>query len=159
MKKVINGKRYNTETAKSVAWWTNNKSYTDFGWCEEELFQKRTGEFFLYGQGGASTIYSRQTGENSWMAGEEIIPVSEKRAKLWVANRLGEDKIDVIFGKTYYIAENEFADGIYGDQYPVCLDKKEVERLSREWGKDIFSQMHEATRAEIEEFGVYDSDQ
>lgn len=59
---------------------------------------------------------------------------------------------------TYYMADDEFADKIFGDQYPVCLDKKEVERLSREWGVDVFEQMHEASQSEIDEYGVYDSD-
>lgn len=61
--------------------------------------------------------------------------------------------------KTYYFPNDEYIDAIFGSQSPVCLDHEEVDRLSHEdggWGK-IWDQMHEASAAEIEEYGVYDS--
>ena len=62
--------------------------------------------------------------------------------------------------KTYYIADPEHSDAIYGDQLPVCIDLAEVERLAREWDmttEDLLEQMHEASESEIEEYGVYDT--
>lgn len=62
--------------------------------------------------------------------------------------------------KTYYIANPEHSDAIYGDQLPVCIDLAEVERLAREWDmttEDLLEQMHEAGESEIEEYGVYDT--
>lgn len=62
--------------------------------------------------------------------------------------------------KTYYIANPEHSDAIYGDQLPVCIDLAEVERLAREWDmatEDLLEQMHEASESEIEECGVYDT--
>lgn len=50
--------------------------------------------------------------------------------------------------KTYYIANAEHSDAIYGDQFPVCIDLAEVERLAHEW---------DLTAEEIEEYGVYNT--
>ena len=62
--------------------------------------------------------------------------------------------------KTYYIANNEHSDKIYGSELPVCIDLAEVERLAREWdmtADELLEQMHEADEEEIEEYGVYNS--
>ena len=61
--------------------------------------------------------------------------------------------------KTYYIANPEYADKIYGFETPVCLDLNEVQRLAREWdmtAEALLEQMHEATPAEVREYGSYD---
>lgn len=36
MKKIIDGKKYDTETAKLVGEWTNGYSYNDFHYCTED---------------------------------------------------------------------------------------------------------------------------
>ena len=62
--------------------------------------------------------------------------------------------------KTYYIANDEHADAIYGDQTPICIDLDEVKRLAREWDmttEELLDQMHEADEDEISEYGVYDT--
>lgn len=56
--KIINGKRYNTKTAKKVACYSNGYPYTDFGYFCETLYRKKTGEFFLHEDGGAFTKYA-----------------------------------------------------------------------------------------------------
>ena len=46
MKKIINGKLYNTDTARQIGSWDNN--ITDrLYWVSETLYQKQRGEFFL----------------------------------------------------------------------------------------------------------------
>ena len=62
--------------------------------------------------------------------------------------------------KTYYFANADRSDSIYGSEMPVCIDRAEVERLAREWGmttEELLEQMHEATPEEVEEYGVYNS--
>ena len=49
MIKIINGKKYNTDTAKMVGDYDNNQPTNDFYYFAEELYRKKTGEFFLYG--------------------------------------------------------------------------------------------------------------
>ena len=60
MKKIIEGKMYNTETATYIGRYrTDTMSRRDFRYLEEELYQKRTKEFFLCGEGGAMTKYAK----------------------------------------------------------------------------------------------------
>lgn len=58
MKKIINGKMYNTETACLMGERSNCYGPSDFRCCSEQLYQKRTKEFFMYGSGGAMTRYA-----------------------------------------------------------------------------------------------------
>lgn len=62
--------------------------------------------------------------------------------------------------KDYFFPDSEYMDVIFGAASPVCMDRAEVERLSHEDGpgwSDIWHQVHQATAAEIEEYGVYNS--
>lgn len=87
MKKIIKGKRYDTETAKAVGEKAENL-YSDLDfWCEK-LYQKRTGEFFLDVIGGARAC----------QAGEEIIPLSLERARKWGEDHLSADEYEKVFG-------------------------------------------------------------
>ncbi|MCL1789836.1 MAG: hypothetical protein FWG40_00505 [Peptococcaceae bacterium] len=97
MKKVIEGKMYDTDTAKAVAFWDNNLGRTDFGWYSETLYKKKTGEFFLHGEGNANSKYTTPHGENSWGGGEETTPLSISEAQKW-AERLDGDEYVKIFG-------------------------------------------------------------
>lgn len=84
MKKVINGKMYDTKTARFVAGWDNGYYTNDFNYCSEDLYCKRTGEYFIHGEGGAMSIYSESVG-NGWTgSGEAIIPISYEDAKKWM---------------------------------------------------------------------------
>ena len=99
MRKVINGKRYDTDTATSYgsAYYSN---CTDLYFWEETLYQKRTGEFFLYGEGGAASKYAERIGQNNWSGGARIIPLSLESAQKWVEKYLTAEKYEEIFGKT-----------------------------------------------------------
>lgn len=97
MKKIINGKRYDTKTAKEL----NSYSYgypRDFEHWEETLYRKNTGEYFLYGEGGPSSKYAESAGGNSWTGGEKIIPLSLEEAKQWAEKHLDGDEYEEIFG-------------------------------------------------------------
>ena len=97
MKKIINGKKYNTETATEIAAWSNNVSTSDFGYCYEALYLKRTGEYFLFGEGGPMSKYAESCGDCiGW--GESIIPLSVSAAKRWAERRLDGDEYERIFG-------------------------------------------------------------
>lgn len=47
MKKVINGKVYNTETAKEICKYSNGKAWNDFDVFASELYQTKKGSFFV----------------------------------------------------------------------------------------------------------------
>ena len=97
MKKIINGRKYDTETAKCVGSWDNGYGCNDFSHVEESLYRKKTGEFFLYGEGGAMTQYAESDGD-AYCGGAEIIPLTEKKAKEWAENHLDADDYESIFG-------------------------------------------------------------
>ena len=61
MKKVINGKVYDTDTAREVGCFDSGAGDRLFGWSET-LYVKRTGEYFLFGEGGPGSKYSVRTG-------------------------------------------------------------------------------------------------
>lgn len=95
MKQVIKGKLYNTETAQYLGC---DAGGDGFGrWCEE-LYLKRTGEFFLYGKGGPRTQYAVAIGDNSWSGGEKIIPLTFETARQWAEEHLDADEYGEIFG-------------------------------------------------------------
>ncbi|MDD6667772.1 MAG: hypothetical protein PUE58_07465 [Lachnospiraceae bacterium] len=98
MKKIINGKMYNTETANCVGYWENGYGCGDFQYAEERLYRKRTGEFFIHGEGGAMTQYAESDGD-AYCGGEKIIPISEDEAKEWAENHLTADDYESIFGE------------------------------------------------------------
>ncbi|MBE6759068.1 MAG: hypothetical protein E7554_03140 [Ruminococcaceae bacterium] len=60
MKKTINKKVYNTDTATAVK--TNTVSYFgDPAGYEETLYKTKKGDFFVYGVGGAESKYPEET--------------------------------------------------------------------------------------------------
>lgn len=98
MKKVINGKMYNTETAKYCGGYEFS-NVGDFNHVCEDLYRKKTGEFFLYGEGGAMSKYCEEVGNNSWTGGEKIIPLTIKEAKRWSEKHLNADTYIELFGE------------------------------------------------------------
>lgn len=98
MKKIINGKKYDTETAKELGYWNNGYPSNDFNYCEETLYLKKTGEYFLHGEGGALTQYSEKTWSGN-TSGENITLLTEKKAKEWAEMHLTVDEYESIFGE------------------------------------------------------------
>lgn len=83
MKKIINGRLYNTNTAEEVDSYREPRSYNDFRFFEETLYKKRTGEFFLAGNGGPLTKYGERVGDMTGY-GENIFPLTEDEVKEWL---------------------------------------------------------------------------
>lgn len=98
MKKIINGKMYNTETAKVLGEYDNGYVCGDFNYFSETLYRKKTGEYFLFGAGGALSGYASHCGNRSGY-GKEIIPMSEAKAKKWAEEYLDADEYIAVFGE------------------------------------------------------------
>lgn len=98
MKKVIDGKLYDTEKAAIVRSWDNGLAADDFDWISETLHRKRTGEFFLHLEGGARTPLAERVEQNSWAGGEKVQPLSFDQAKEWAERRLSGEAYEEIFG-------------------------------------------------------------
>ena len=84
VKQIINGKMYNTETAKEIGCDSNGMNLDNFWFVEETLYQKQNGEFFLDGHGGPLSRYSRPNGCFSRCGARELVPLSIEEAKTWV---------------------------------------------------------------------------
>lgn len=97
MNKIINGKRYDTETAKLTGVYSCGIR-TSFSFYEEKLFLKKTGEWFLYGSGGPKSKYSDCGDGNMWGI-EKIIPYTEDEAKKWAERHMDADEYETLFGK------------------------------------------------------------
>ena len=81
MKKIINGKVYNTDTAKQIGYDNDNPN----GNWEETLYQKKTGEFFVQHW-------------DAWNGGC-INPISFKEAQKWLEEHGSADQYAEVFGE------------------------------------------------------------
>lgn len=97
MKKIIDGKKYDTQTAAKVGGWSNRYGYSDSNWCEEALYLKKTGEYFLEGEGGPMSSYAEHCG-NSSSSGSRIIPLSHAEAKSWSQAKMDVEDHEKLFG-------------------------------------------------------------
>lgn len=106
MKKIINGKLYNTDTAKLVYETSHGEGPRDFRYFVECLYRKRTGEYFLAGHGGPMTRYAESAGQNTWSGGENIFPISYGEAREWAEVEMDADEYQAEFGE---VSEGELA--------------------------------------------------
>ena len=98
MKKIINGKVYDTNTAKELGSYGNGGTWRDFSHWEETLYRKKTGEYFLHGEGGPMTRYAEAQGQNQWSGGSRIMPMTYQEATQWAEEHLSADEYEEIFG-------------------------------------------------------------
>ena len=132
MKKIINGKKYDTDTAEIVATYSDGKGWRDFSHFEETLYRKKTGEFFLHGSGGPMTKYSRSCGQNEWSGGEEIIPLKFEAARKWAEEHMDVEEYEEIFGE---IAEDDSKKTIAVSVMTPTAER--LRRQSEQTGKPI----------------------
>lgn len=97
MNKMINGKRYNTDASDLIGTYTCGESHSP-EWFTEHLYLKRTGEFFLLGEGGDKSKYARQISYSHWSGDARILPYTREQAKEWCEKHLDPDTIDRVFG-------------------------------------------------------------
>lgn len=73
MKKIINKKTYNTDTAEQLGK-RSSGSFGDPNGYEEMLFKTKAGAFFMYGVGGHDSKYAEET----------IVVLTKKEANAWL---------------------------------------------------------------------------
>lgn len=99
MKKIIDGKKYDTETAVEIGYYSNDLPRGDFRWCAETLYCKRNGEFFMYGEGGGLSPYAYQYPDGGYCEGEKLLPISDAEAKRWCEQHLSYEGYVELFGE------------------------------------------------------------
>lgn len=97
MKKIINGRKYDTSTATKIDYCDNGYYHTDFQHACETLYRKRNGEYFLHAEGGPLSEHATVRGDNRGY-GESIAPLTIADAKDWAQKKLDGDEYESIFG-------------------------------------------------------------
>lgn len=98
MKKIIKNRLYDTNTAKLVGCAYADCDCTSLDYWYEDLYLKKTGEYFLYGHGGPTTKYAVAAGSNNWCSGSRIIPMTYEAARSWAEESLDADEYVKLFG-------------------------------------------------------------
>lgn len=96
MKAVIEGKRYDTETATEIdrySWGMQG----DFGRIEEYLYVTKNGAYFTAGSGGANTKYAVSVAQNSRCGGSRIEVLTKDEAREWAERHSDADTIAKFF--------------------------------------------------------------
>lgn len=122
MKKIINGKRYDTETAQQVAQHTHSYP-SEFDYFTETLYRKKGGEFFLHGYGHAASPYCEWVDNSTRSAGERIMPMTYAEAQEWAEKHLDADEYEAIFGEV----EEDGTRTVL----PVSLTTAQLEQIKR----------------------------
>ena len=98
MRKIINGRTYNTYTSKPIGEWWNGHNRNDFQYCCETLYKNTKGAYFLYGEGGALSRYAVSNGNNT-SGGETITPMTKDEAMEWAEEHLEAEEYESEFGE------------------------------------------------------------
>lgn len=98
MEKIIKGKKYNTETAEEIDVYSNGYNRRDFRWEESTLYRKKTGEFFVYSEGGPLSVCREHSGDG-YTGGYIFHPIEEWQAKEWLEKYGSVESYERVFGK------------------------------------------------------------
>lgn len=80
MIKIIDGKRYNTETAEKLCQLASTNDSGSFDWHETYLYRTRLGRFFVAGHGNARSMWAETVSQNTWGSGSGLRAISEDEA-------------------------------------------------------------------------------
>lgn len=97
MKKIINGKRYDSDKALLVGYY--KQGYPgDFNAWEASLYKTpRSGQFFLVGTGGPMTMFAASHSDGSRSGGSDLVPISLEHAREWAEKHLSLVEIEKAF--------------------------------------------------------------
>ncbi len=144
MKAIIDGKRYNTESAERLFGCGSpaNVSRSDFGWWEGTVYRTKGWAYFIAGEGNASSRFAERVGERSYGAGSGIQPLTEREALELAEQHTDADTTEQEFGTLITEPRGPGRPGI-GPMVNVRMPQDLIDRLDAE------AERHSATRAEI----------
>ena len=100
MRKIIDGKLYDTETAQEVCDVSaSTVGSTDFHYDDTHLYVTKKGNFFIAGRGGVYSRWAMSYGPERVGGGSGIIPIDIDRAKKMAESRLTPERYQVFFGE------------------------------------------------------------
>lgn len=98
MRKTINGKVYDTDTATEVASYWNGCTNSDHRYCAEELYITQKNNWFLAFEGGALSNWGVSGPNNTILPRAGISVLTPKEALRWMEKHGPEDEIEKYFG-------------------------------------------------------------
>jgi hypothetical protein len=89
LKKIINGKSYNTATATTIGTWFTPTNIRNSGYFEgvESLYQKKSGEFFLVVESRGGGAPGGHIANSDHYPGYVLVPVTISQATRWAELR------------------------------------------------------------------------
>ena len=101
MRRIIDGKRYDTDTATMVADISPAGFYrNDFRYEETKLYRTVRGAWFIAGEGGPLSRWSRSLGQNGMTDGEGLRPVDADEARAYLEREGDTHSIEQYFADT-----------------------------------------------------------
>jgi hypothetical protein len=94
MRKIINGKSYDTETADficDISGYGGTLSHSDFRFEDTDLYRTQKGAWFIAGKGGALSRWGKPYGNNGHIGGDGIRLVTEDEAKTLVEEFVSDE--------------------------------------------------------------------
>lgn len=85
MRIIIDGRAYDTDKAVLIGF-SQKKPNNELQYIKETMYRKKNGEFFLYCEGGAESMYNSINKYGEKISGEYIIPLSFEKAQEWLHN-------------------------------------------------------------------------
>ena len=83
MKKIIDGKMYNTETAKELCS-DGFSNRGDFSYWKDILYVTKKGQYFFHGEGGPRSQYAENIGNNTTSGSESMWLVDDVIAREYI---------------------------------------------------------------------------
>lgn len=97
MRKVIDGKVYDTITADLLGEAESKAFKSDFNWWQEALYRTSRGAFFLSGEGYAGSSWAERVPGGARGAGSGIRVLTEAEAKEWAERYLDVEEYEEIW--------------------------------------------------------------
>ncbi|MDR4497386.1 MAG: hypothetical protein MRK02_05605 [Candidatus Scalindua sp.] len=99
MKKIINGMRYNTETADQIATWNNGRNTDDIGYRFESLYKTKKGNCFLAIEAYDIPKNRNQDESVKWERTSSITAQSHDEALSWLEEHDFDGEIEKHFSE------------------------------------------------------------
>lgn len=96
MKRIIEGKVYDTDKAEEIATYSSHHYPNDFHYYEETLYKTAKGNFFLAGEGGAASKYSQPV-HGGRGGGSALEPLTADEAREWLELHKFTDELEEHF--------------------------------------------------------------
>lgn len=110
MEKRIFGRRYNTDTAKSIIE-GEGFSPRDIWSIQEGVYLKRNGEYFFAAKGGAGTRYANEEHGNCVM-GAVIVPLRNSEDAALITKIINREAVDERYARWPGVRDFDNYDGI-----------------------------------------------